>query len=57
MKFEKDLVYHPCCHDKMVAASHSSVTKVMTTQPDELLHMDTVGPARVFVSGGCGMCL
>jgi transposase InsO family protein len=31
----------------MVAASHSPVTKVMTSHPCELLHMDTFGPARV----------
>jgi hypothetical protein len=30
----------------MVAASHSPVTKLMTSHPGELLHMDTVGPAR-----------
>jgi hypothetical protein len=35
LKFEKDLVCHPCRHDKMVVASHSSVTKVMTSQPGE----------------------
>jgi transposase InsO family protein len=27
----------------MVVTSHSSVTKVMTLQPDEFLHMDTNG--------------
>jgi hypothetical protein len=56
LKFENDLVCHPCHHDKMVAASHSLVTKVMTLQPIELLHMDTVGPARVCSFGGviCG---
>ena len=47
LEFEKDLVCHPCCHDKMVAASHSLVTKVFTSHPGELFHMDTVGPARV----------
>ena len=52
MKFEKDLVSHPCCYGKMVAASHSPVTKVMTLHPGELLHMDTVGPARVCSFGG-----
>ncbi|WVZ70513.1 hypothetical protein U9M48_019174 [Paspalum notatum var. saurae] len=31
----------------MVAASHIPVPQVMTFYPDELLHMDTVGPARV----------
>jgi transposase InsO family protein len=36
----------------MVAASHFSVTKVMTSQPDELLHIDTVGPTRVCSFGG-----
>jgi hypothetical protein len=47
LKFEKDLVCHPCCHGKTIVASHSPVTKVMTSQPDELLHMDTVCQARV----------
>jgi transposase InsO family protein len=36
----------------MIAASHSPVTKVMTSHPGELLHMDTVGPARVCSFGG-----
>ncbi|WVZ81420.1 hypothetical protein U9M48_028800 [Paspalum notatum var. saurae] len=31
----------------MVAASHIPVSQVMTSYPGELLHMDTVGPARV----------
>lgn len=52
LKFEKDLVCHPCRHGKMVAASHSPVNQVMTKQPGELLHMDTVGPARVRSDGG-----
>jgi hypothetical protein len=47
LKFEKDLVCHPSHHGKMVATSHSTVTKVMTSQPGELLHMDIVGLARV----------
>jgi hypothetical protein len=47
LKFEKDLVCHPCHHGNMVAASHFPVTKVMTSQPRELLHMDTIGPAQV----------
>ena len=38
---------HPCRHGKMVAASHTSVSQVMTSYSGELLHMDTVGPARV----------
>jgi transposase InsO family protein len=52
LKFEKDLVCHPCRHGKMIAASHSPVTKVMNLHPGELLHMDTVGPARVCSFGG-----
>jgi hypothetical protein len=31
LKFEKDLVCHPCHHDKMVTAFHSPITKVMTS--------------------------
>ncbi|WVZ51771.1 hypothetical protein U9M48_002882, partial [Paspalum notatum var. saurae] len=47
LKAEKDLVCHPRHHGKMVAASHTPVSQVMTFYPGELLHMDTVGPARV----------
>ncbi|WVZ52009.1 LOW QUALITY PROTEIN: hypothetical protein U9M48_003105 [Paspalum notatum var. saurae] len=47
LKAEKDLVCHPCRHGKMVAASHTHASQVMTSYPGELLHMDTVGPARV----------
>ena len=35
LKFEKDLVCHPCRHGKMVAASHPPVTQVMTTRPGD----------------------
>jgi hypothetical protein len=52
LKFEKYLVCHPYRHVKMVAASHSPVTKVMTSHPSELLHMDTLGLARVCSFGG-----
>ncbi|XP_066351659.1 uncharacterized protein [Miscanthus floridulus] len=52
LKFEKDLICAPCKHGKMVAASHAPVTQVMTRRPGELLHMDTVGPARVRSAGG-----
>jgi hypothetical protein len=52
LRFEKDLVCHPCRHGKMVAASHPLVTQVMTKGPSELLHMNTVGPARVQSEGG-----
>ncbi|WVZ63358.1 LOW QUALITY PROTEIN: hypothetical protein U9M48_012995 [Paspalum notatum var. saurae] len=47
LRAEKDLVCHPCRHGKMVATSHIPVSQVMTSYPGELLHMDTVGPARV----------
>ncbi|WVZ58471.1 hypothetical protein U9M48_008744 [Paspalum notatum var. saurae] len=47
LKAERDLVCHPCHHGKMVVASHTPVSQVMTSYPGELLHMDTVGPARV----------
>ncbi|WVZ63995.1 LOW QUALITY PROTEIN: hypothetical protein U9M48_013581 [Paspalum notatum var. saurae] len=47
LRAEKDLVCHPCRHGKMVASSHIPVSQVMTSYPGELLHMDTVGPARV----------
>jgi hypothetical protein len=36
LKFEKDLVYHPCRHGKMVAASHPPVNQVMTKGPASL---------------------
>jgi hypothetical protein len=31
----------------MIVASHSLVNTVMTEQPGQLLHMNTVGPSRV----------
>ena len=52
MKFEKDLVCHPCHHGKMVVASHRPVNQVMTKEPDELLYMDIVGLAWVRSDGG-----
>ena len=36
----------------MVAASHPPMNQVMASRPGELLHMDTVGPARVRSVGG-----
>jgi hypothetical protein len=47
LKFESDLVYAPCRNGKMIAASHFLVNTVMTEQPRQLLHMDTVGPSQV----------
>jgi hypothetical protein len=57
LKFEKDLVCHPCRHGKMVVASHSLVTKVMTSQPDELLHIALLVQLGFALSRGCGMHL
>jgi hypothetical protein len=50
--FESNLVCAPCCHDKMIAASHSPVNTVITEQPRHLHHMDTIGPSRVRSMGG-----
>ena len=36
----------------MVAASHPPLNQVMTKEPGKLLHMDTVGLARVQLDGG-----
>lgn len=51
-KAVKDVVCAPCRDGKQVAASHPSLTMVMTDGPRQLLHMDTVGPARVRSVGG-----
>jgi hypothetical protein len=51
LKFESNFVCAHCHHDKMVAASHSLVNTVMTEQPGQLLHMDTVGLSRVCSRG------
>ena len=52
LKIEKDLVCHPCRHEKMVVASHPPMNQVMTKEPGDLLHLDKVGPARVRSNGG-----
>jgi hypothetical protein len=52
LKFESNLVCASCHHGKMITAFHSSVNTVMTEQPGQLLHMDTVGPSRVRSMGG-----
>jgi transposase InsO family protein len=36
----------------MIIVSHSLVNTVMTEQPRQLLHMDTVGPSQVRSMGG-----
>jgi transposase InsO family protein len=52
LKFESNLVYTPCRHGKMIAASHSPVNTMMTKQTGQLLHMDTAGPSWVRSMGG-----
>jgi hypothetical protein len=52
LKFESSLVCAPCHHGKMTDASHSPVNTVMTEQPEQLFHMDTVDPSRVCSMGG-----
>jgi hypothetical protein len=52
LKFESNLICAPCCHGKMITGSHSPVNTVMTEQPRQLLHMNTVGPSRVRSVGG-----
>jgi hypothetical protein len=52
LKFESNLVCAPYRHGKMIAVSHSPVNTVMTEQPRELLHMDTIGPSWVRSMGG-----
>jgi transposase InsO family protein len=48
LKFESNLVCAPCCHGKMITASHSLVNTVLTEQPRHLL----LGPSRVRSMGG-----
>jgi transposase InsO family protein len=52
LEFESNLICAPCRHGEMIAASHSPVNTVMTEQPEQLLHMDTVGPSQVCSMGG-----
>nr|ABA97191.2 retrotransposon protein, putative, Ty1-copia subclass [Oryza sativa Japonica Group] len=52
LKKDHDLVCTPCRHAKMVSTSHAPIVSVMTDAPGQLLHMDTVGPARVQSVGG-----
>jgi hypothetical protein len=52
LKFESNLVCAPCRHGKMIVASHSLINTMMTKEPGQLLHMDTVGPFQVRSMGG-----
>jgi hypothetical protein len=51
LMFESNLACSPRRHGKMIAASHSPVNTVMTKQPGQLLHMDTVSPSQVRYMG------
>jgi hypothetical protein len=50
--FESNLVCARCHHGKMIDISHSPVNTVMTEQPVQLLHMDTIDPSWVHSMGG-----
>jgi hypothetical protein len=52
LKFESNLVCAPYHHGKMISAYHSPVNTVMTEQPGQLLHIDTVSPSQVCSTGG-----
>jgi transposase InsO family protein len=52
LKFESNLVCALCHHEKMIAAFHSLVNTVMTYQPGQLLHIDSVSPSQVHSMGG-----
>jgi transposase InsO family protein len=47
LKFESNFVCAPCHHGKMIVASHSPINTMITEQPEQLLHIDTVGHSRV----------
>jgi hypothetical protein len=52
LKFESNLICAPCCHGKMIVTSYSPINTVMTEQPGQLLHIDTVSPSLVRSMGG-----
>jgi hypothetical protein len=52
LKFESNLVCAPYHHGKIIVVSHSLVNIVMTEQPRQLLHMDTIDPSQVRSMGG-----
>jgi hypothetical protein len=57
LKFESNLVCAPCHHGKMIVAFYSPVNIMMSEQPGQLLHMDTVGPSQDRSMGGKCMFL
>jgi hypothetical protein len=52
LKFKSNLICAPCHHGKMIDASHSPVNTMMTERPEQLFHVDTVGPSQVCSMGG-----
>jgi hypothetical protein len=52
LKFESNIICATYHHGKMIVASHSPINTMMSEQPGQLLHMDTVGPSRVRSMGG-----
>jgi transposase InsO family protein len=52
LKFESNLVCAPCHHGKIIIAFDSPVNTLMTEQPGQLLHMDTIGPSQIRSMGG-----
>jgi hypothetical protein len=57
LMFESNIVCAPCHHGKMIDGSHSLVNTMMTEQPRQLLHMDTVGPSQIALWAVSGMFL
>jgi hypothetical protein len=55
LMFESNIVCAPCRHGKMIDGSHSLVNTMMTEQPRQLLHMDTVGPSQIALWAVSGM--
>jgi hypothetical protein len=55
LMFESNIVCAPCHHGKMIDGSHSLVNTMMTEQPRQLLHMDTVGPSQIALWAVSGM--
>ena len=47
-----DLVCSSCRHANMVTSSHAPIISVVTDVLGQILHMDTIGPARVQYVGG-----
>jgi hypothetical protein len=50
--FDSDLICALCRHGKMIVVFHSLVNTMMTEQPEQLLHMNNIGPSRVRSMGG-----